>query len=151
MTWGVLLGVVGVISGVLPYVLSPERFRAWMWRSVSTLNTRRRQKKRARLETRKAFLITLHDSPAEQTLYLVQGVLIALVAAAAAVVMGVNVWANFARVFAGYAGLCAMGIYFFGLYRLGMHRRARIPAAFEKTIQQIDAQITALQAGHDHH
>lgn len=117
----------------------------WILRPLFALNERGRQKKRAQLDARKAFLIKLHDSREEQSMYLVQGILIALTAAAAAVVLGVNMWMSFPRGFAGYTGLCALLIYFFALYRLGVHRRVRTPALFEKAIKLMDAQIAALR------
>lgn len=123
-----------------------KRFaQQWVLRPMFAMNERGRQKKRAQLNARKAFLIRLHDSLEEQIVYLVQGVLLALAGATAAAVLGVNMWMNFPRGLAGYTGLCALLIYLFALYRLGVHRRVRIPASFEKAIQQIDAQIAALQ------
>lgn len=117
----------------------------WVLRPMFALNERSRQKKRAQLEARKAFLIKLHDALDEQNGYLLQGVLIALTGATAAVVLGVNMWMNFPRGLAGYTGLCALLIYFFALYRLGVHRLVRNPASFEKAIKRIDAQIASLQ------
>lgn len=117
----------------------------WVVRPVFALNERSRQKRRSQLNARRAFLTKLHDSLEEQNTYLLQGMLIALTGAAATVVLGVNIWMNFPRILAGYTGLCALLIYFFALYRLGVHRRVRNPASFGKAIKQIDAQIAALQ------
>lgn len=117
----------------------------WVLRPIFALNERSRQKKWTQREARKAFLMKLHDAPDEQNGYLLQGVLIALTGAAASAVLGVNIWMNFPRWLAGYTGLCALLIYFFGLYRLGVHRLVRNPASFEKAIKKIDAQIAALQ------
>jgi Flp pilus assembly protein TadB len=130
---------------VLPYLVPPEQFQKWMLRPVFALHERGRQKKRARLEARKAFLTKLHDSAMEQSQYLLQGVLIILAALAAAVVLGLQMWMTWPHGMVGFTWIGALSLYFFALYRLGVHRRVRTPASFEKAMQQIDAQIVALQ------
>ena len=136
---------VALMALVLPYLVPPEQFQKWMLRPVFALHERGRQKKRVRLEARKAFLTKLHDSAMEQSQYLLQGVLIFLAALAAAVVLGLQVWMSWPHGIVGFVWIAALSLYFFALYRLGVHRRVHTPALFEKTIKLIDAQIAALQ------
>lgn len=154
MDLGLLLGLLGVVLGVLsvvlPFLLPTARIQEWIWGLVSALYARNRQKKLERLQARKAFLIELRASETKQMVYLAQSALILIACMAGMTMLGVNTYLSFPKLFPGYVGVCATVAYLLVLYKLGVHRRAYVPTAFQKTIEQLDAQIAALQTIDNH-
>jgi len=146
MNWEVIGFLATVVLGVLPLVIPLDRYWEWRRRSAFVLRKRSRQKKWARLEARKAFLTTLRDSAAEQSRYLLQGVLIVVTAVAAATVLGVQMEVTWPQAVPRFTWLCAWCLYFFALYRVGVDRRVRKPVLFKKVIEQIDKQMATLRA-----
>lgn len=139
--WEVLFGVAGVAVGLLPYLLSPDDLR----RRASTHGSRGRRKKRERLDARKRFLVALHESAAEQARYLLQGALIVVAVVTAAFVLGVQISSTWPHAIPGFVWSCAVCLYLFTMYRLGVDRRIRRPALYEKMIGQLDEQLAVLQ------
>jgi hypothetical protein len=146
MNLGLLLGVLGV---VLPFLLPTARIQEWIWGLFSALYARNRQKKLERLQARKAFLIELRASETKQMIYLGQSALILIACVAGMTMLGVNTYLSFPKLFPGYVGVCATVAYLLVLYKLGVHRRAYVAIAFQKTIEQLDTQIAALQTATD--
>jgi hypothetical protein len=141
--------VIALLALIVPYVLPPEYFHGmvqkWMLRPLFSLHAQSRLKKLERLQAHKTFLIELNASTEKQTIYLMHSALIVMVCIAGFVAFGVNIYTSFPRFFAGYVGVAAFVIYFLGLYKLGTHRRAYVPTAFHRTVEQIDVQIASLQ------
>ena len=82
-------------------------------------------------------------------IYLGQSALILIACVAGMTMLGVNTYLSFPTLFPGYVGVCATVAYLLVLYKLGVHRRAYVAIAFQKTIEQLDTQIAALQTTTD--
>jgi hypothetical protein len=142
--------LIALLALILPYAIPPEQFQGmvqkWMVRPLFSLHAQSRLKKLERLQVRKTFIMAMNASEAKQTLYLLQSALIVMACVAGMTMLGVNTYLSFPKVFPGYIGVCATAIYLLALYKLGTHRRAYVPKAFQKAMEQIDAEIAALQA-----
>jgi hypothetical protein len=146
--------LIAVVVLLLQWTITAEMFQGmvqkWMLGPLFGLHAQGRLKRLERLQARKALLMELNASTDKQIVYLLQSVLIVLVCVAGLVAMGVNIHTGFPRLFAGYVGVAAFIIYFVALFKLGTHRRAYVPVAFKKAIEEIDAQIAALKASGGH-
>jgi hypothetical protein len=146
--------LIAAVVLLLQWTITPERFQGtvqkWVLGPLSSVHAQNRLKKLERLQVRKTFIMAMNASEAKQTLYLLQSALIVMACVAGMTMLGVNTYLSFARVFPGYIGVCATVVYLLVLYKLGVHRRAYVPTAFQKTIEEIDAQMMALQVSDRH-